>query len=144
MTILMYVLDADGVPQQVTSPEQHAVWLEHADRQVRWNRVGRAVVSTVFLGVAVTFRERPGWQPRLWETMVFQPYQNRPDEWWAPDAHKRGIFDGLQFRYPSQAAAIDGHATVVQAIERYRHGSRRYRKQIKKGLALRWSLVTKR
>lgn len=67
-----------------------------ARRIVAQDCVGPFLVSTVFLGVAISLREAAS--PMLWETMVFE--NDSPNSVYA-------------YRYGSRSDALSGHATAV-------------------------------
>jgi hypothetical protein len=135
-----YTLNAEGEPELAPDLLTWAAWFEGAGRIVQQTRAGRASVSTVFLGLDHNWSDDG--QPVLWETMIFQPYRNQPYTHffarrrpggvgaWTWARVRRGIFDGDMWRYTTRADAVAGHDAAVRLVEAYRHGSRRYRKQI--------------
>lgn len=64
-----YILDAKGRPVLVDLLTW-AKWFGTAKRIVRHQQVGRAWISTIFLGIDHSFTEEG--PPVLWETMVFR------------------------------------------------------------------------
>ena len=95
----LYMLDAAGNPVRVPDTLTWGLWYETADRQVARTEVGVATVSTVFLGLDHRSGPRDPDLPILWETMVFD-----------------GALDGEQERYTSRAAALAGHAAMVERV----------------------------
>ena len=80
-----------------TTLQEWARMFDGRDRVVGRTEVGKARVSTVFLGIDHSF----GMGPPLWfETMVFG-----------------GEHDEATFRYTTWAEAEAGHARVVAALE---------------------------
>jgi hypothetical protein len=76
-----------------------AEWFEDADRLVARTEVRPGVVvSTIYLGIAVTFT--PDRAPLLWETLTFL------------DGDPRGPCG----RYASRADAIAGHTRIVARV----------------------------
>ena len=74
-----------------------ARWFETADRVVAKTSIGKAEVSTVFLGMDHNWANGP---PLLFETMVF------------------GLDDELQERYSTWAEAEVGHAKTVEWVKK--------------------------
>ena len=71
-----------------------AEWMQNGDRRVAETKVGKASVSTVFLGLNHQFSA--GGPPILFETMVFggghDQYQNRCSTWKeAEEMHDRAV-----------------------------------------------------
>lgn len=62
-----YILD-NRKAVKVHRVSEWAKWFEKADRRVAETKIGKARVSTVFLGLDHAFGGRP---PMLFETMVF-------------------------------------------------------------------------
>jgi hypothetical protein len=90
-----YILDEQGDPVPCDFLTW-AEWLEqHEDRHVRFDRLGRTVVSTAFIGLDLSSPPNRHY-PVLWETMVFG-----------------GIFDGQQARFQSRVHALAAHELIV-------------------------------
>jgi hypothetical protein len=92
-----YRRDGSG-PVDVTDPafkELSEEW--HKNKTVRKTDVGDAMVSTVYLGLDHSYGEGP---PLIFETMVFG-----------------GVLDQQQWRYSTEAQAIEGHARVIGLVE---------------------------
>lgn len=64
-----YILDENDNPRCEPELKKWARWFDEADRQVAKEKIGEAVISTVFLGIDYN-HEREG-PPVLWETMIF-------------------------------------------------------------------------
>jgi len=96
---LYWILDDHGEPIPADTLTW-AAWFEQtpAARQLAYERVGDAQISTVFIGLDMGM----GLQsiPRLWETAVFG-----------------GDLAGMVQRYPTRDAALAGHADIVQQIQ---------------------------
>lgn len=77
----------------------------HEYRRVAQDYVGEIHVSTVFLPIDHGFRdwreEGPEYQPILFETMVF----------------RYGKGEEYQWRYPTEAAALEGHRRILEAVK---------------------------
>jgi hypothetical protein len=71
-------------------------------KRVGWTKVGDVIVSTVWLGLEHAFLLPPDTDSpvHIFETMVFGPSE----------------FDDNQWRYGTEAAALDGHARVVELV----------------------------
>jgi len=93
-----YVLDGK---KPVKEPDllKAAAAMEKADRVVAKTKVGRAEVSTVFLGLD------HGWngKPALFETMIFD----------LPDGHELSEY---QARYSTWEEAEEGHKQAVKLL----------------------------
>lgn len=94
--VLHYVLDDAGRAVPVDDAMTWARWFERADRKLADTKVGRASVSTIFLGIDHSFGEGP---PVLWETMVFG-----------------GPADTMTVRYHSAEEARAGHDVVCAYV----------------------------
>jgi hypothetical protein len=109
-----YLLTADGEPAPCDNIIVWAIWMESAAHDNE-RTVARDVlpdgreVSTVFLGLDHNFSGAG--DPVLWETMVFT--RNA-------DGELQG--DDMQ-RYTSRAAALEGHAAMIDALMRGRHAT---------------------
>ncbi len=66
--MMNYVLDENGMVRPEPDLLAWAKWFSEANRDVKDERVGKARVSTVFMGLNHAFGGGP---PILWETMVF-------------------------------------------------------------------------
>ena len=64
-----FILDSDGNPVEEADVTKWADWFKSANRVIRKDCVGKALVSTVFLGVDHSFGL--GGPPLLYETMIF-------------------------------------------------------------------------
>ncbi len=95
-----YYILRDGKPVEATF-EEMANWREQHDeeRKLRQETVGDAWVSTVFLTHNHAYRDTD--PPVLWETLVFD-----------------GKLDNLARRYSTRAAALRGHAAMVQRVRK--------------------------
>jgi hypothetical protein len=96
-----YILDENGEPRPCFDVMTWARWMEAANRHVAQDFVGAFHVSTVFLGLDHQWGDGP---PVLRETMIF-----------GPRAHELHM---SQWRYASQAAAVDGHAAALEMVRR--------------------------
>jgi hypothetical protein len=96
----LYKLDEHGQPVPVADIIEWGTWFEKADRRLALTECGPGVeVSTVFLGSDHRFvGDGP---PVLWETLV-----------------RGGPLDGKDARYASVAAAVAGHAAMVERVRR--------------------------
>lgn len=93
-----YVLDDAGEPVQVPDLMSWGRLVgSNRNRHVGDDMIGEVRVSTVFLAIDHSFM---GGEPILWETMTFGP-----EPW-----------DERQWRYHTRAAALAGHAAVVEAV----------------------------
>lgn len=90
-----YILNGDGDPVPIDSATGWSRWFETADRTLACDVVGKARVSTVFLGLDHSHQR--GGEPVLWETMIFGGKQ-----------------DGYQERYSSKLDALRGHNRAVK------------------------------
>ena len=65
-----YTLDSNEVPVATPDPVTFATWMAHHEDAivVGKSHIGKAFVSTVFLGIDVSFHPEC---PLLWETRVF-------------------------------------------------------------------------
>ena len=91
-----YILE-NGVPKPVDSIQEWGQWWEKTDRTVAKTRIGKVLVSTVFLGL------NPQWEdalPLLFETLVFG-----------------GSLDGEMERYSTLDEAKIGHETMVKRVK---------------------------
>lgn len=68
MTLDQYVLNDRGEPRIAASQEESYAWYAKADRNVAKTKIGKSLISTVFLWIDHGYRTGP---PVLWETMVF-------------------------------------------------------------------------
>jgi len=95
-----YILK-DGEPVLATDIIHWATWFEKAstnkERTVAKDKIGEAVVSTVFLGIDHSWDGGP---PVLWETMIFG-----------------GKHDDYQERYSSLKDAEAGHKVAVNLVK---------------------------
>ena len=89
-----YILE-NGVPKPVDFQEW-GQWWEKTDRTVAKTRIGKVLVSTVFLGFDHQWDDGP---PLLFETLVFG-----------------GIFDGEMEQYSTLDEAKAGHKAMVERI----------------------------
>lgn len=81
--------------------EQWAIAFEYAPHTIRWTKVGKMVVSTVWLGLDHNFGDG---EPIIFETMVF------PEE---------GIYSDLDSnRYSTHEEAVKGHDKMVRKWKR--------------------------
>jgi hypothetical protein len=85
--------------------EANAVLADQEGRRIGLDRVGRYVVSTVFLVLD------HGWRgvPELYETMVFNA-----DEW--DDGDHMGLHEFDMRRYSTEQQAIEGHRDTVTLV----------------------------
>ncbi len=89
-----YILE-NGVPKPVTFQEW-GQWWENTDRTVAKTKIGKVLVSTVFLSL----NHQWGYgQPLLFETIVFG-----------------GLLDGEMERYSTLDEARVGHEAMVKRI----------------------------
>jgi hypothetical protein len=89
------LVDREPVPCE--DFEAWTVWMmRDANRRVGWTEVDGVEISTVFLGVGLTFGDAP---PRLFETCVFTDAGSDQTD-----------------RYVSWDEAVAGHAAVVARI----------------------------
>ena len=95
MRMTCYVLDGHevrGEPDMLTWGR----WFESANRVVAGTKVGKALVSTVFLGLDHNWGDGP---PIVFETLVFG-----------------GPHDGEEERYATWEEAERGHAVMVKRV----------------------------
>lgn len=90
-----YILE-DGIPKPISSIQEWGEWLEKADRTVAKTKIGKVLVSTVFLGLDHQWGEGP---PLLFETLVFE-----------------GLLDGEMERYSTLDEAKAGHEVMVERV----------------------------
>lgn len=98
----LYVLDDKGEPVIERNLMKWGVWFgTHNDEcQVALDRVGSAVVSTIFMGIDTSLRWlRPDAAPILYETMVFGPEESLGGR-----------------RYSTRAEALTGHRECVDKL----------------------------
>ena len=95
-----YILE-NGVPKPASSMQEWGQWWEKTDRTVAKTKIGKVLVSTVFLSLDHQWGEG---QPLLFETLVF-----------------RGILDGEMERYSTLDEAKAGHELMVERV-RAKHG----------------------
>lgn len=91
-----YILNSDGDPVEADLLTW-AQWLENADRVVAFDKLDRADISTVFLGIDHRFGDGP---PLLYETMIFG-----------------GAHEGHQCRYSTRDEALLGHSEAVKMVK---------------------------
>jgi len=94
-----YILDAEGNPVPVADVHEWVRWFETAERHVANDRVGRFLVSTVFLGVDHAFHGGP---PVLWETIIFGAEGDELNQ--------------EQWRYRSREEALEGHRRALALV----------------------------
>jgi hypothetical protein len=92
---VLYTLAADGRTAQPARGAAWDEWYRTAERRVHQTRVGRVVLSTVFLGIDHTFGLG---RLELWETTVFKP---------------TGV--EVAGRYATYDDAVRGHGQCVHA-----------------------------
>lgn len=92
-----YILDAEGQPVEERDLLKWATWFETADKTVMFDEVGGSKISTVFLGLDMSFG---GKHPQLFETRVFGGPLNTETD-----------------RYATREEAIAGHAFMVQRVK---------------------------
>jgi hypothetical protein len=97
-----YILDEHGEPRPEPDLLTWAQWFESDPRRVvAQTQVAGYLVSTMFFGIDHNFTGRG--LPLLWESMIFSGGVIQP-------------YDQLQTRYASKAAALQGHARLVQML----------------------------
>ena len=89
-----YILE-NGIPKTVSGKEW-GEWFEKADRAVAKTKIGKALVSTVFLSLDHQWGDGP---PLLFETLVFE-----------------GALDGEMERYSTLDEAKAGHEVMVRRV----------------------------
>lgn len=94
-----YILDENGNTVPAKSLLGWAMWMQTGKRQLALDLIGRARVSTIFMGLDHHLMRDEPHQPILWETMVFG-----------------GPYDRHQQRYASKEEALRGHAKIVQML----------------------------
>ena len=93
-----YILDANGQPIECDDIHEWARWFEKDEnRRVALDEVGDVRVSTIFLGLALSWGGEP---PLLWETMIFG-----------------GEHGEYQERYSTREAALEGHARALALVK---------------------------
>ncbi len=104
-----YILDPDKRPVPITLEEYMEFRKKHPDsnrywqkyRRVGWDEVeGETRISTIFLEIDHRFWETG--DPIVFETMTFSPHE---------------LLDGLQWRYTSYEAALQGHQIAAAWVE---------------------------
>ena len=94
-----YILNEQGEPVVEPDTIKWAKWFEEiANRRVALKTIGNVSVSTVFLGMDHNFGDEG--LPVLWETLV-----------------GGGPLDEEMNRYTSKAAALAGHAAMVERVK---------------------------
>lgn len=84
LSTMLWRLDADGAPVQEPDVVKWGEWFEAADRTIACDRIGHALVSTVFVGVnSAPFSEMRGGAPTLYETMIFGGARHQEREGYA-------------------------------------------------------------
>jgi hypothetical protein len=101
---MMHYIEVDGVPLPANLLEW-ARWHENHNRTVAKTDVGKAHVSTVFLGLDHSFGQGP---PLLYETMVFG----------LPEGHP---LDQECDRYSTRQEALAGHEAMVMRVKMAHH-----------------------
>lgn len=100
--------DGEPVPFEGDDVLEWARWFESADRQIARTEAGKAVVSTVFLGIDHGFPLSD--RPILFETMVFEGTE------WSPLMQREVPRERYQARHASRAEALAHHERVVEAL----------------------------
>ncbi len=97
-----YILDEKGNAVEETDLFKWSAWFETSDvsRILKQEKVGRVMVSTVFLALDYDFFFHPKKKPILWETMIFG-----------------GKRDKEQYRYRSKISALRNHKKIVEEIK---------------------------
>ena len=94
-----YILDEKG--NTIPEPDllKWASWFEENrdKKRVKADNIGKARISTVFLGIDHSFGEG---KPILWETMIFG-----------------GEHDDYQKRYTSREEALEGHQKALDLVK---------------------------
>ena len=90
-----YILDDNGEPKEEPDLLTWARWLESADRHVAHREESGVRVSTVFLGLDLSFGD--GGPRHLWETMILG-----------------GPNDSYQERYSTRQEAEAGHLVAEE------------------------------
>lgn len=71
---MFFIMDENHNPVAVENTRQWAQWMfdsdRNDDRRVGWTQIGSVYVSTVFLGIAYSYRDD---KPLLFETAIFGP-----------------------------------------------------------------------
>lgn len=95
----MKYIEKNGVPTSVQDSVEWGRWFEKADRSLAQTNIGKAHVSTVFLGLDHNFSSKG--PPILYETMIFG-----------------GKHDEYQKRYSTRKEAFLGHERAVQLVRK--------------------------
>lgn len=103
-----YILDENDEPLVCNDLETWSEWMGTIDRRVLRDFIDGTEVSTVFLGI--DYRHVGDGPPILWETMTFSETQCR-----------------VIARYVTKLAALQGHAQIVDALERKLSAQSRHR-----------------
>lgn len=93
-----YILD--GKTPIRSDLREWAIWFQTADRSVKKTHIGKATISTIFLGLDYSFGFEGEWLPILFETLVFG-----------------GKLDGEMCRYCSWEEAEQGHDLMVEKVK---------------------------
>lgn len=97
VTFGKYILDKDGNPKPEEDLLTWASWMESGDRKVKKTKVGKAEVSTIFVGIDHGYNSKN--EPILFETVVFG-----------------GRYNEEQERYATRKEAVKGHNRLVKLI----------------------------
>jgi len=87
-------IEIDGKPIPENDLMKWGGWMQTANRTVAKTKIGKSIISTVFLGLDHSFG---GPRPLLYETMIF----------WGP-------MDQEVDRYPTRECAEEGHLLMVR------------------------------
>lgn len=94
-----YILDDAGKPVLCEDLAVWAKWFEASDRQVGWDEIGGAKVSTIFLALDLNVPAHG--PPLLFETMIFG-----------------GEHAEYQKRYATREEAERGHAEAIELVRK--------------------------
>lgn len=106
--IKKYIIDDNGEVVEEPDTMKWAKWLEqhHPCHVARTDLPNGITVSTIFLGIDHGMPFLPDYEPELFETMAYDRTANRQS------------FYDEQWRYPTWAAAAEGHLAAVAIFRR--------------------------
>lgn len=93
----LFILLENGIAVPAPDLQTWVIGMENNDPGIRADVIGEVFISTVFLGLDHNlFGQGP---PHLFETMIF-----------GGEHHQK------QWRYPTQADALEGHAHAIELV----------------------------